>query len=197
MAKAYGRPQVGGPFSLLTHENTPFTEKDLLGKWSLIYFGFTNCPDICPEELDKMSGAVNTLGELGLRVSSRNGSPTHTAEKQYGTSIQPVFISVDPPRDTPARIAAYLSEFHPRLVGLTGSYQDTKSVCKAYRVYFSTPPTAKADDDYLVDHSIFFYFMDPNGQFVDAFGKDTSMEDVIGRVQKEIGEWEKDGRWKV
>jgi len=177
--KAYGRPQIGGPFSLLTHENKPFTEKDLLGKWSLIYFGFTNCPDICPEELDKMGGAVTAL------------------EKRYGTSIQPVFISVDPPRDSPARIAAYLSEFHPRLIGLTGSYQDTKSVCKAYRVYFSTPPSAKADDDYLVDHSIFFYFMDPNGQFVDEFGKDTSMQDVVSRVQKEIGEWEKDGRWKA
>ena len=163
----------------------------------MIYFGFTNCPDICPEELDKMSGAVNTLGEFGVVRLPRNSSPTHTTEKRYGTSIQPVFISVDPPRDTPARITAYLSEFHPRLVGLTGSYQDTKSVCKAYRVYFSTPPTAKADDDYLVDHSIFFYFMDPNGQFVDAFGKDTSMENVISRVQKEIGEWEKDGRWKV
>lgn len=119
-----------------------------------------------------------------------------TVEKQYGTAIQPIFISVDPPRDTPARIAAYLSDFHPRLIGLTGSYQDTKGVCKAYRVYFSTPPTAKADDDYLVDHSIFFYFMDPDGQFVDAFGKDTSMESVISRVQKEIGEWEKDARWK-
>jgi len=67
--KAYGRPQVGGPFSLLTHENKPFTEKDLLGKWSLIYFGFTNCPDICPEELDKMSGAVTTLGEFELCAS--------------------------------------------------------------------------------------------------------------------------------
>ena len=66
--KAYGRPQVGGPFSLLTHENKPFTEKDLLGKWSLIYFGFTNCPDICPEELDKMGGAVTALGGFGLCV---------------------------------------------------------------------------------------------------------------------------------
>ena len=83
---------------------------------------------------------------LWLRVSFRNGSPTRIAEKQYGTSIQPVFISVDPPRDTPNRVATYLSEFHPRLVGLTGSYQDTKSACKAYRVYFSTPPTAKVDD---------------------------------------------------
>jgi protein SCO1/2 len=163
----------------------------------LIYFGFTNCPDICPEELDKMSGAVTALGELEMYGFPQFCSLTGATEKQHGTAIQPVFISVDPPRDTPARIAAYLSEFHPRLIGLTGSYQDTKSVCKAYRVYFSTPPTSKADDDYLVDHSIFFYFMDPDGQFVDAFGKDTSMKDVIGRVQKEIEEWEKDGRWKA
>jgi protein SCO1/2 len=169
----------------------------MLGKWTLIYFGFTNCPDICPEELDKMGGAVNALGTSWLCVSFGFGSLTCAAEKRYGTAIQPVFISVDPPRDTPARIASYLSEFHPRLVGLTGSYQDTKAVCKAYRVYFSTPPTAKADDDYLVDHSIFFYFMDPDGQFVDAFGKDTSMEAVVARVEKEIGEWEKDGRWKM
>ena len=182
---------------MLTHNNTPFTEKDLLGKWSLIYFGFTNCPDICPEELDKMSGAVSVLGAFEIFLAFRLGSLTRSAEKQYGTTIQPVFISVDPPRDTPARVATYLSEFHPRLIGLTGSYQDTKATCKAYRVYFSTPPTAKADDDYLVDHSIFFYFMDPTGQFVDAFGKDTSMEEVIARVQKEIGEWEKDGRWKA
>lgn len=71
--KAYGRPQVGGPFSLRTHEDKPFTDKDLLGKWTLIYFGFTNCPDICPEELDKMSGAVTTLGPFGY-FSLRLGS---------------------------------------------------------------------------------------------------------------------------
>jgi protein SCO1 len=69
-------------------------------------------------------------------------------------------------------------------------------VCKAYRVYFSTPPNAKQGDDYLVDHSIFFYFMDPNGQFVDAFGKDTKVEEVIDKVQKEIAEWKQQGKWK-
>lgn len=90
----------------------------------------------------------------------------------------------------------YLADFHPRLVGLTGAYQAVKSVCKAYRVYFSTPATAKPEDDYLVDHSIFFYFMDPEGQFVDAFGKDTKMEEVVGRVRKEIGEWQQQGKWK-
>ena len=206
-----GRPQVGGPFTLTNHKGEPFTEKDLLGKWSLIYFGFTNCPDICPEELDKMSAAVEKLGALSiplLRIPifisllllsvpltphhahiSRTRPPCH-ADKEYGPIVQPVFISVDPARDTVPQVARYVSEFHPRLVGLTGDYATPKATCKAYRVYFSTPPDAKADDDYLVDHSIFFYFMDPNGQFVDAFGKASTEEDVIERVKKEITRWE-------
>ncbi|RPD62154.1 SCO1 protein [Lentinus tigrinus ALCF2SS1-7] len=174
-----GRPQVGGPFSLTTHEGKPFTEKNLLGKWSLIYFGFTNCPDICPEELDKMSAAVDKL------------------DKEYGPIVQPIFISVDPARDTVPQVARYVREFHPRLVGLTGDYATLKATCKAYRVYFSTPPNAKADDDYLVDHSIFFYFMDPNGQFVDAFGKSSSEADVVERVKKEITRWEEETGRKV
>ncbi|CCL99004.1 uncharacterized protein FIBRA_01012 [Fibroporia radiculosa] len=170
--KQVGRPNVGGAFSLTTHENKPFTEQDLRGKWNLVYFGFTNCPDICPEELDKMSAAV------------------HELDKQYGPIVQPIFISVDPARDSIKQVARYVSEFHPRLVGLTGDYASVKATCKAYRVYFSTPPDARADDDYLVDHSIFFYFMDPNGKFVDAFGKATTCEEVIARVQKEITQWE-------
>ncbi|KAI0773640.1 SCO1 protein [Fomes fomentarius] len=174
-----GRPQVGGPFTLTTHTGETFTEKDLLGKWSLIYFGFTNCPDICPEELDKMSAAVNKL------------------DQAYGPIVQPIFISVDPARDSTSQVARYVREFHPRLIGLTGSYATLKATCKAYRVYFSTPPDAKADDDYLVDHSIFFYFMDPNGQFVDAFGKASTEEDVIARVQKEIARWERETGRKV
>ncbi|EKM59019.1 uncharacterized protein PHACADRAFT_249182 [Phanerochaete carnosa HHB-10118-sp] len=169
--KQVGRPNVGGPFTLTTQDGKTFTEKDLLGKWSLIYFGFTNCPDICPEELDKMSAAVDTL------------------DKEYGPVVQPIFISVDPARDSVAQVKRYASEFHSRLVGLTGDYDTVKKTCKAYRVYFSTPPDAKPTDDYLVDHSIFFYFMDPNGRFVDAFGKATTVEEVVARVQKEIGVW--------
>ncbi|PCH41683.1 h-sco1 [Wolfiporia cocos MD-104 SS10] len=170
--KEIGRPHVGGPFVLTTHENKPFTEQDLLGKWSLIYFGFTNCPDICPEELDKMSAAVSEL------------------EKEYGAIMQPIFVSVDPARDTPSQIARYVDEFHPRLVGLTGTYDEVKAICRTYRVYFSTPPGTTAEDDYLVDHSIFFYFMDPQGEFVDAFGKASTVTDVVERVKKEVGVWE-------
>ena len=122
-----------------------------------------------------------------------NFSPTDyaaPADAQYGPIVQPIFISVDPARDTVPQVARYVREFHPRLVGLTGDYATLKATCKAYRVYFSTPPDAKASDDYLVDHSIFFYFMDPNGQFVDAFGKVSTEEDVIERVRKEITRWE-------
>lgn len=117
------------------------------------------------------------------------------AEKEHGPIVQPIFISVDPARDSVAQVARYVSDFHPRLIGLTGDYAAVKATCKAYRVYFSTPPDAKPSDDYLVDHSIFFYFMDPNGQFVDAFGKASTVDDVVARVQKEISQWEqKTGR---
>ena len=106
--------------------------------------------------------------------------------------MQPIFISVDPARDSIPQMARYVGDFHPRMIGLTGSYETAKKVCRAYRVYFSTPPNTKATDDYLVDHSIYFYFMDPDGKFVDAFGKATSVEQVVERVEKELGEWKEE-----
>jgi protein SCO1/2 len=174
---------------MVTHDGRPFTDKDLLGKWSLIYFGFTNCPDICPEELDKMSAAVTELGAYPLLRMSDFALLTHCVDKTYGPIVQPIFISVDPARDTLPQMARYVRDFHPRLIGLAGDYATTKATCKAYRVYFSTPPGTKPGDDYLVDHSIFFYFMDPDGNFVDAFGKSSTEADVIERVKREFEEW--------
>ncbi|KAJ8508447.1 hypothetical protein ONZ45_g9292 [Pleurotus djamor] len=173
-AKQYGRPKVGGPFTLSKHTGEPFTDKDLLGKWSLVYFGFTNCPDICPAELDKVTAVMDEL------------------EKKHGSIAQPVFISVDPARDTPSRIGQYLSDFHKSFIGLVGPYDATKAVCKAYRVYFSTPPNADPNGDYLVDHSIFVYLMDPEGQFVEAFGQAVEAPQVIEKVNEAIDEWVKD-----
>jgi len=178
---SFGRPQVGGPFNLVTHANKPLSEKDLLGKWNLVYFGFTNCPDICPAELDKV-GAV--LDEL---------------EKDGVVTFQPIFISVDPARDTLQQISLYLRDFHPSFIGATGpppaesAHAAIKSVCKAYRVYFSTPPDADPKGDYLVDHSIFSYLMDPNGDFVEAFGQSSTAKEVVERIRKEVGEWKGDG----
>lgn len=171
-SKQFGRPQIGGPFTLLTQDGETFTEKDLRGKWSLVYFGFTNCPDICPQELDKITTVLDVI------------------EKEHGTIFQPVFISVDPARDTPSRIGKYLKDFHPSLIGLVGPYAETKAICKAYRVYFSTPPNADPAGDYLVDHSIFVYLMDPEGKFVEAFGQSVGKEEIVKKVREVLKEWQ-------
>lgn len=140
-SKGMGRPLVGGPFSLTDHNGKPFTNEDMKGKYALVYFGFTHCPDICPEELDKMAGMIDRVKE------------------KHGNVLLPVFITCDPARDTPEVTKEYLAEFHPDIVGLTGEYQQIKDTCKVYRVYFSTPADVKPGQDYLVDHSIYFYLM--------------------------------------
>jgi protein SCO1 len=103
--------------------------------------------------------------------------------------LQPVFISVDPARDTPSQISTYLEDFHPSFIGLVGDYAKTKAACKAYRVYFSTPPDADPKGDYLVDHSIFVYLMDTDGKFVEAFGQATGAEEVVGKVKEAVERW--------
>lgn len=167
-----GRPRIGGPFELVTASSHPFTHQDLLGSFTLVYFGFTNCPDICPEELDKM-------GEVVDRIDAK-----------YAKSIiNPVFISCDPARDTIPQLARYIDDFHPKMVGLTGAFDAVKQACKAYRVYFSTPPNADPASDYLVDHSIFFYLMDPEGKFVDAFGRSVDAQEVGDKVDTYVKQW--------
>jgi len=173
-SKQFGRPQVGGPFNLVTTSGEAYTEKNLLGKWSLVYFGFTNCPDICPAELDKMTAVMNVV------------------EKEYGAIFNPVFVSVDPARDTPTRMGQYLRDFHPSFTGLVGDYASTKAACKAYRVYFSTPPKADPNGDYLVDHSIYVYLMDPEGQFQEAFGQSVTADEVVGKIHEAVEEWKKE-----
>ncbi|KAI5801459.1 cytochrome c oxidase-like protein [Peziza echinospora] len=140
-------------------------------KWLLVYFGFTHCPDICPEELDKMASMVDLV------------------EKSCGEDIMtPIFITCDPARDTPPVLKSYLSEFHPKIKGITGSYDEIKQVCKSYRVYFSTPPNIPEGKDYLVDHSIYFYLMDPDGEFVEALGRQHSPEAAAKVISAHIGD---------
>ncbi|KAL9084689.1 MAG: hypothetical protein Q9165_007937 [Trypethelium subeluteriae] len=141
MTKGIGKPKVGGEFELVDQEGRRFTSEDMTGKYALIYFGFTHCPDICPEELDKMAGMIDRVKERAGKV------------------LRPIVISCDPARDTPAVMKKYLEEFHPDMIGLTGTWDQIKATCKAYRVYFSTPPDVKPGQDYLVDHSIYFYLM--------------------------------------
>jgi protein SCO1 len=193
MSKGYGKPKVGGPFQLRDVDGKEYTEKDLLGKYTLvwqhakgllqytdetqIYFGFTHCPDICPDELDKMSEAIDII------------------QKQSPNTLRSIFVSVDPARDSPEVLRSYLNEFHPSLVGLTGTWQQVKDVCKQYRVYFSTPPELKpGEEDYLVDHSIYFYVMDPEGDFVECIGRQDTPESAAGIVLQHVKDWKREGK---
>ncbi|KAL9526753.1 hypothetical protein SMMN14_09589 [Sphaerulina musiva] len=170
--KGMGKPLVGGPFHLVDHHGKEFTEADLVGKYSLVYFGFTHCPDICPEELDKMAGMIEKV-----------------KEKHGEGKMRSVFISCDPARDTPEVLRRYLREFHPDILGLVGTWEEVKSVCKAYRVYFSTPPDVKPGQDYLVDHSIYFYLMDPEGDFVEAIGRNFTVDAAAKVINDHIADW--------
>lgn len=115
-------------------------------------------------------------------------------EAKRPDSLQPVFITCDPARDDPKTLREYLDEFHPRLLGLTGSYDDIKATCKAYRVYFSTPENVKPGQDYLVDHSIYFYIMDPEGDFVEVLGRQHSPEEGAKIILDHMKQWK--GGWK-
>lgn len=165
--RGYGKPLVGGPFNLIDHNGQPFTHENLKGQFNIVYFGFTHCPDICPDELDKLGIWLDKL-------------------KSQGIKIQPIFITCDPERDTPEVIKEYLADFHPDIIGLTGTYEQVKHTCKQYRVYFSTPPNVKPGQDYLVDHSIFFYLMDPEGEFVDAMGRNYDMETGPLKIKDQV-----------
>ncbi|AMD22061.1 HGL279Cp [Eremothecium sinecaudum] len=165
--RGYGKPAVGGPFELVDFNGNEFTEKNLLGGFSIIYFGFSRCPDICPDELDKLSLWLDGL-------------------KQKGIELKPIFITCDPARDSPEILKQYLSEFHPDIIGLTGTYEQVKNACKQYRVYFSTPPNIKPGQDYLVDHSIFFYLMDPEGKFIDVLGRQYDEKTGIARIEEHV-----------
>ncbi|XP_044474014.1 protein SCO1 homolog 1, mitochondrial-like isoform X2 [Mangifera indica] len=166
-----GKAAIGGPFNLINHDGKNVTDKDFLGNWTMIYFGFTHCPDICPDELQKLAAAVDKIKDKG-RID-----------------VLPVFISVDPERDTVEQVCEYVKEFHPKLVGLTGSPEEIKKVARAYRVYYMK--TVEEDSDYLVDHSIVMYLMSPKMEFVKFFGKNNDVDSLADGVIKEIKQHKK------
>ncbi|KAM6962120.1 protein SCO2 homolog, mitochondrial [Tautogolabrus adspersus] len=157
-----------GNFSLLDHKGQRRTKKDFLGSWVLLYFGFTHCPDICPDELDKLSAVVSALdGEASL------------------PPVQPLFITVDPERDDVPALARYVKDFHPRLIGLTGTPEEVKDAGRDYRVYASPGPKDE-DGDYIVDHTILIYLVSPDGLFLDYYNRMKNQDQIAESVRNHI-----------
>ncbi|XP_041819787.1 protein SCO2 homolog, mitochondrial isoform X1 [Chelmon rostratus] len=162
-----------GNFSLLDHTGRRRTKKDFLGSWVLLYFGFTHCPDICPDELDKLSAVVSAL--------DRDASLP---------PVQPLFITVDPQRDDTQALARYVKDFHPRLIGLTGTPEEVKHAGRDYRVYASPGPKDE-DGDYIVDHTILIYLVSPDGLFLDYYNRMKDQEQIAQSVRNHINNYVK------
>ena len=169
-------PQIGGPFKLTDVNGNTVTNEDLKGKWLYIYFGFVNCPDICPDEMRKMS-------KLTRHLDKRVG-------KDYW---QPLFITVDPRRDTKEKLKEYLRDFNPRILGLTGTFEETDAAARNFRVYYAIPDEpGMTDTDYLIDHSIVMYLMDPNGKFVDYTTKEFSWNESYTKLLRRMMDYEQE-----
>ena len=138
---------VGGPFTLQDGNGKQVTDRDFRGKYMLVYFGYTFCPDVCPTTLNEVADALDHLGPKAGK-------------------LQPIFITVDPKRDTPTVVKQYAAAFSPRLIGLTGSPEQIAQVAQAYRVYFAEHRTGPGPNDYTMDHSSILYLMGPDGKFI-------------------------------
>ena len=151
-----GKALIGGPFTLIDQTGKTVTDKDFRGRFMLVFFGFTHCPDVCPAELQVMADA---LGQLGPKAAE----------------IVPVFITLDPERDTPEAVGAYVKNFGPNFVGLTGSPEAIAFAAKAYRVSFSKfeYKDNKGQSGYSIDHSTLLYLMDTNGEYITHFSYGT------------------------
>jgi protein SCO1/2 len=154
---------IGGPFQLIDQTGRAVTEQDLKGKPSLIFFGFTHCPDICPTTLFEVSEILGALGEEAARVNA-------------------LFVTVDPERDDAAQLKLYLSSFHPVLRGLTGSPENIAAMLKAYRVYSRKVPLK--DGGYTMDHTALVYLLDREGRFVAPFNMKLSPEAAAAELRK-------------
>jgi len=157
---------IGGAFELIDEKGQRVTDADYRGRWMLVFFGYTNCPDECPLTLQKMATTMRDMGPLA-------------------DSLAPLFITVDPARDTPERLVSYLENFDTRIVGLTGSDEQIAAVAKAYRVYYEAGKTEESGAD-LVSHSTFLYLMDPSGKLNAIFSQDVTPEKLMTALRKRL-----------
>lgn len=162
-----GRALVGGPFTLTDHTGKRVSETDFAGRYMLVYFGFTYCPDACPAGLQLIGETMERLGAKARQVV-------------------PIFITVDPERDTVAQMSAYVANFHPQLVGLTGTLEEITDAARAYRVYFAKVEDDSSGDGYSVDHTSIIYLMDRTGAYVTHFRHGMTSEEMARRILQNV-----------
>ncbi len=161
-------PAIGGPFTLTDQHGNSVTDADFRGRYMLIYFGLTYCPDVCPTTLATIAEAMDLVGD-------------------GADAFVPILITVDPHRDTPEQLKMYASHFSPRLVALTGTPEQIASVAKEYRVYYSKVEDKDADEDtYTMDHSAITYLMGPDGTYIRHFGHATTADQMAERLREVI-----------
>ena len=163
-----GAVKIGGSFKLMNQNREIVTEKSFPNKYLLVFFGFTNCPDICPLSIDKIMEAMDLLGKKSKK-------------------LQPLFITVDPERDTPDILATYVSAFDSRIIGLTGTTEQIRKVSNSYKVYYQKQPADEKDNqtsDYQVNHSAITYLMSDKGQFIIHFSYGTTAKEMAAKLDK-------------
>jgi protein SCO1/2 len=173
-ANAASAVTIGGPFALSMPDGTAVTDRTYRGKWLLIYFGYTSCPNSCPTMLLDIATALKELGPDAAKV-------------------QPLFITIDPQRDTPQVMQQYTQSFDPRIVGLIGAPQQIAAAAQEYGAYYVRHSTGPGINDYVIDHSTYLYVMDPEGKFVHAFHNDTSGERIADVLRGLLKRGPRDG----
>lgn len=168
-AVMWNREPIGGAFKLKDQTGKTRTDADFRGRMMLVYFGFTYCPDICPTDLQAIGLAMDQLGADAAKV-------------------QPLFVTLDPERDTVEHLAQYVQLFHPRLIGLTGSNADVAKAADAYRVYYKRVKTGNKPDDYTVDHSAFIYLVDSDGKYLGFFPPGTDAPRLVEMIRPHLHE---------
>jgi cytochrome oxidase Cu insertion factor (SCO1/SenC/PrrC family) len=157
---------IGGPFTLTDHTGRARSDTEFRGKLMLIYFGYTFCPDVCPTDLMTIAQAVDSLGEAGA-------------------AIQPIFITIDPERDSVARLADYVSSFHQRLIGLTGTPADIRKVALAYKAYYAKKENGRGED-YTIDHTGVTYLVGRKGQYLGFVPPQTTPERLVEVIRGQL-----------
>jgi protein SCO1/2 len=165
-AVMWGKEPIGGPFALIDHTGQPRTDADFRGKLMLVYFGFSFCADVCPTDLMAIGQALDKLGPAG-------------------DAVQPLFITVDPERDTSAHLADYVPLFHKRLIGLTGDAAQVRDAARAYRVYYAKVEIG-GTAEYTVDHSGFIYLMGRDGKYLGFFPPGTPADRMAAVIKPHL-----------